>query len=246
MPRSYFRQVPNFEYVNRNYNRKNSNDFLAVKNLFKRVKIRDDIFQNLAYFGKYTIIGDERPDNIADKVYGQAEYDWVILLANNILNIHNEWPLSNADFESVMLEKYGSYENLNAVSHYEIREDVKNSLGQVLISEGTRVPEKIIDNRKKISDVENPGYLKEYVPYYIESNDPRLNKDVLYTNITVPVTNYQVEEKINDEKRNIFVLKQSYLGIVLSDLDKIMRYRKGSPQFLSENLKRADNIRLYG
>lgn len=246
MPRSYFRQVPNFEYVNRNYNRKNSNDFLAVKNLFKRVKIRDDIFQNLAYFGKYTIIGDERPDNIADKVYGQAEYDWVILLANNILNIHNEWPLSNADFESVMLEKYGSYENLNAVSHYEIREDVKNSLGQVLISEGTRVPEKIIDNRKKISDVENPGYLKEYVPYYIESNDPRLNKDVLYTNITVPVTNYQVEEKINDEKRNIFVLKQSYLGIVLSDLDKIMRYKKGSPQFLRENLKRADNIRLYG
>lgn len=245
MPRSYFRQVPNFEYVNRNYNRKNSNDFLAVKNLFKRVKIRDDIFQNLAYFGKYTIIGDERPDNIANKVYGQAEYDWVILLANNILNIHNEWPLSNADFESVMLEKYGSYENLNAVSHYEIREDVKNSLGQVLISEGTRVPEKIIDNRKKISDVENPGYLKEYVPYYIESNDPRLNKDVLYTNITVPVTNYQVEEKINDEKRNIFVLKQSYLGIVLSDLDKIMRYRKGSPQFLRENLKRADNIRLY-
>jgi hypothetical protein len=246
MPRSYFRQVPNFEYVNRNYNRKNSNDFLAVKNLFKRVKIRDDIFQNLAYFGKYTIIGDERPDNIANKVYGQAEYDWVILLANNILNIHNEWPLSNADFESVMLEKYGSYENLNAVSHYEIREDVKNSLGQVLISEGTRVPEEIIDNRKKISGDENDDYLIKYVPYYIESHDPRLNKDVLYTNITVPVTNYQVEEKINDEKRNIFVLKQSYLGIVLSDLDKIMRYKKGSPQFLRENLKRADNIRLYG
>ena len=77
---SYFRQVPDFDYINRNAGSTLISDYLPVKNLFKRGKLREDIFGNLAYFTKYQIVGDERPDNVAYDFYNDATLDWVILL----------------------------------------------------------------------------------------------------------------------------------------------------------------------
>ncbi|MBM5783198.1 MAG: hypothetical protein FJ368_07265, partial [Pelagibacterales bacterium] len=110
MTKPYFRQVPNFEYVSRNAGEQNISDYVAVKNLFKRGKLREDIFGNLNFFTKYKIIGDERPDNVAFKLYGDSTLDWVVLLSNNILNIQSEWPMTQRTFDQVMLNKYGSYE----------------------------------------------------------------------------------------------------------------------------------------
>ena len=82
---NYFKQVPNLEYVSRLPNAKIS-DYITVKNLFKRGNLADDIFQDLTIFTKYEIKGDDRPDNVANKVYEDPDLDWVILLANNIIN----------------------------------------------------------------------------------------------------------------------------------------------------------------
>lgn len=87
---SYFRQVPDFEYVSRLPDAKIS-DYAPVKNLFKKGKLREDIFQDLSFFTKYKINGDDRPDNVAYKVYQDSTLDWLVLLCNNILNIQTEW-----------------------------------------------------------------------------------------------------------------------------------------------------------
>ena len=112
MPQSYFRQIPNFEYVNRNKGTTDISDYISVKNLFKRGKLRSDIFGNVNYFTKYKIIGDERPDNIANQEYGDSKLDWVILLSNNIINLQTEWPLPQSSLDEVLLEKYGTYDKL--------------------------------------------------------------------------------------------------------------------------------------
>ena len=106
MPRPYFRQLPNFEYVNRTSSKdgKSEGDYTIVKNLFKKGKLRDDIFQDATFFTKYTIKGDDRPDNVANKIYGDPTLDWVVLLSNNIVNIQSEWPLSQADFNTYLTE----------------------------------------------------------------------------------------------------------------------------------------------
>ena len=70
-------------------------------------------------------------------------------------------------------------------------------------------------------------------------------KTVATANLVTEVTNYQYEEKIEDAKRNIFLLKVRYLNLVTDDLEEIMTYKKGSTQYVDETLKRADNIRLY-
>ena len=219
---SYFRQVPNFEYVNVLPDAK-IGDYLPLKNLFKKGKLRDDIFQNIAFFEKYKIQGNDRPDNVAFKVYDDPTLDWVVLLSNNIINIQTEWPISQDDFDRFLLDKYGNYDTLyNGIHHHET-EEVKNSQGVKIVPAGLKV---------------DSTYSVSYYDYFID-------QQIDTGNISVPVTNYEYEEKLENDKRNIYLLKSTYLGIILNDMPEIMEYKEGSSQYVSETLKRGDNIRLF-
>jgi DNA-binding transcriptional regulator YhcF (GntR family) len=218
---NYFNRLPDFDYVSRLPDAKIS-DYIRVKNLFKKGKLREDIFQDLTFFTKYEIVGNDRPDNVAFKEYNDSNLDWVVLQSNNIINIQTEWPLSQRDFDRYMLEKYSTYDNLyNGIHHYETVE-TKNSKGVVIIPGGQQVP----------SD------------YSVTFYDDKLEQ-MITSSEKVTVTNYQYEEKIQENKRNIFLLKPDNLPLILDDMEDFMPYRKGSTQYVSETLKRADNIRLY-
>ena len=219
---NYFSRLPDFEYVSRLPDAKIS-DYIRVKNLFKKGVLREDIFQDLAFFTKYDIRGNDRPDNVSFDVYGRSDLDWLVLTANNIINVQTEWPMSQADFDRYLLDKYGTYEKMNATHHHETIE-IKNTDGVTIVAAGLRVE----------SDFS--------VNYF----DYKLQQVVTANSITTEVTNYQYEEKLENEKRHIFILKPFYLNVVLDDLQEMMIYEKGSTQYQSETLKRADNIRLYG
>ena len=142
MTQSYFRQVPNLEYVNRTKGNTDISNYINVKNLFKRGRLRPDIIGNLNFFTKYKIIGDDRPDNVAYKEYNNSSLDWVVLLSNNILNIQDEWPLPQSSLDEVLLEKYGTYEKLHSgVHHYETVE-IKNTKGGIILPGGLETPNK--------------------------------------------------------------------------------------------------------
>ena len=218
---NYFNYLPDFEYVSRLPDAKIS-DYIRVKNLFKKGVIRDDIFQDITFFTKYQIQGDDRPDNVASKVYNDSKLDWIVLQSNNIVNLQTEWPLSQNDFDRYCLEKYGDYNTLyNGVHHYETIE-LKNSSGVVILPASKTVP----------SD------------FSISFYDDQLEQ-VISASETTTVTNYEYEDNIQTNKRNIFLLKQEYIPVVIDDVEDIMSYRKGSTQYMSRTLKRADNIRLY-
>jgi hypothetical protein len=72
-----------------------------------------------------------------------------------------------------------------------------------------------------------------------------IDQQITTGNISIPVTNYEYEEKVENDKRNIFLLKPRYLNIVFDDMEELMQYKKGSTQFVNESLKTGDNIRLY-
>lgn len=219
---SYFQRVPDFNYVSRLPDSK-IGDYVRVKNLFKKGKIREDIFQNVAFFEKYKIVGDDRPDNVAFEVYDDSSLDWVILLSNNILNIQSEWPLPQTDFDRFVLDKYGDYNTLyNGIHHYETIE-VKNTQGVTIVPTGLQV---------------ESSYSVSYYDFFTDLQ-------VTTGNLATPITNYEYEEKVENDKRNIYILKPRYLNIVFDDMEEIMQYKKGSTQFVSESLKTGDNIKLY-
>jgi len=217
----YFNNIPNFDYVSRLPNAKIS-DYITVKNFFKRGFIREDIFENLAFFTKYQIKGDDRPDNVAWEIYQESGLDWLVLTCNNIINVQSEWPMSQENFERFLLDKYETHEALNNTHHYETIE-VKDTLGSIILKEGNWV-----DSNFSLT-------------YY----DNILEKQITADPTNKPITNYDYEIKIEDEKRNIFLLKPQYLNIIYDDMDEIMEYKKGSSQYKTETLKTADNIRLY-
>ena len=220
---NYFRQVPDFDYVSRLPDAKIS-DYLTVKNIFKKGKLADDIFQDLTIFTKYEIDGDDRPDNVANKFYDDPDLDWVVLLSNNIINVQSEWPLPQRDFDRYVLEKYGTYEKLNAVHHYETKE-CKNSVDAVVVPEGLQV---------------DSDYSVTYYDWYLSGEITKSSSDIV-----VEVTNYEYESKLEDAKRSIYLLKPKYLNIVKDDMDNMMKYKKGSTQYVDGTLKVAENIRLY-
>ena len=223
MANPYFRNLPEFEYVNRTKNGRNEGDYSVVKNFFKRGKLREDIFQDLTFFTKFTVEGDDRPDIVATKVYDDPTLDWVVLLANNITNIQSEWPMSQADFNTYITEKYENETTLySGIHHYEANE-VKTSRDVIIIPSGMRVG------------------VGQSVSFY----DDGLGQQVTKTDVASPITNYIYEDRLNNAKRNIFILKPQYLQIVFDDLENIMQYKEGSTQYVSETLARGDNIRLY-
>ena len=222
MSNRYFRNIPDFEYVNRTKDGQFISNYTQVKNFFKKGRIREDLFQDLTVFEKYSVKGDDRPDNVAFEIYDDPTLDWVVLTSNNITNVQNEWPLSQKGFEDYILDKYKTHEKLNEIHHYESNE-VKDTNGVIIFPKGV-----------KVSAAQSVSYF-----------EPLSEESVTVNPISRAITNFEYEQKVNDDKRRIFLIKPIYLGVVFDDLEEMMTYKEGSTQFVSESMKRADNIRLF-
>ena len=217
----YFRHVPDFDYPSRLKDAKKISQYTRVKNLFRRAKLADDIFGDVSYFTKYKIIGDERPDNVAYKIYGDATLDWLVLLANNVINQTDEWPLPQQSMYNYMLDKYQNDAALGAIHHYESKEFKVNDV--TIVPAGLRVP-------------------RSYQIEYYNAVAKRYEFSPL---LSLPITNYEYEHRKENAKRNIFVLKAEFAPIIMEDMRKMMPYKEGGDQYVDPHLKKAENIRLY-
>jgi len=211
---SYFRELPEIQYQSPLSDKNSSLDYVTVKNLFRRVKLRDDLQNVFTAFNKYQIPDGVRPDNVAEDVYGSADYDWVVLLTAGIVNIKDEWPLSNRDLYRYVQNKY-TIQKLNDIRFHETTE-VKDSVGRVILPAGKSVDAGFT--------IPNP-------------NNPTMNLTPV-----AGVTNYEYEVRKNDEKRGIYLLKPQYLQIYLNDIRRIMYYDKSS-QYINTRLVRTENTR---
>lgn len=135
---SYFRELPDIEYQSPLSDRNSSLDYVRVKNLFRRVKLRDDLKNIFTLFNRYEIKEGARPDSVAEELYNKADYDWVVLISAGIVNVRDEWPLSNYHLYNYALEKYGG--EINATKHYETKE-IKDDSGRVILPAG-----KVVDS----------------------------------------------------------------------------------------------------
>ncbi len=215
-PNSYFRQLPELDYPSLVNDRNSVYDYQVVKNLFKRAVIRDDIFDEVTAFTKYSVVGDERPDQVANRFYKDSGLDWVILTTNNIVHVRDEWPMGNQDFLTYLNGKYTSQE-LSNIHHYETKV-IRDSNGKLIQPSGLTVPE---------------GYSMTFVDNGVLRTESKITS---YTFL-------EHETNLNDAKRNIDILRQEYLNFFLEEFGNIMEY-KPSNQFVTKRLKKTENPRL--
>ena len=212
---NYFDLYPDVELPSFSDKRRSSFDYIKIKNLFKRGKIRDDIYGSVTAFSKYVILEGERPDTVARKLYDDEQLDWVVLISNNIISVQDEWPMDQYDFERYLDNKY-SREQLGEIHHYETKEIRKNDIiilqgGLVVDSDFTYNYADPKGNNKSVNSAESVSYLK-----------------------------YEIDK--NDAKRTINVLKKKYIGTIIDDMRQILTYTDSS-QFVNRKLKKGDNIR---
>ena len=219
---NYFRKLPNLDYPSLLKNRESNVDYVQTKNLFRRVKIREDLFANFMQFDKYEIVGDERPDNVSEKVYGRDDLDWVVLLSNNIIDINNEWPLSQSQLNIFLSDKYTPQE-LVSIHHYETLE-LRDNKNQLILPAGLVVDE-------------------DFNLEYFSGGQVKSTNSLINGRPVKAVTFYDYENSQNDKKRNINVLKEEFLGLFLKDFKRIMKYDKSS-QYINRTLKRTENPRI--
>jgi len=211
----YFRELPDVDYQSFLSDSNSNRNYLRVKNLFRRNKLRDDLQNVFTIFNKYEIPEGSRPDTVAEEYYGSATLDWVVLMTAGIINVRNEWPLSNRDLYRFAVEKYG-IENLTAPHHYETIE-VKDNQNRLILPEG-----KVVDSDFTIP---NP-------------NNPTVN-----INPVTSIENYEYEVRKNREKSSIYLLKPRYLQQFLNDMRQIMLYDRSS-EFINEKLIRTENTKV--
>ena len=210
---TYFRELPNLNYQSTLSDRSSSQDYVQVKNLFRRAKLRDDLRYIFTSLVDYYISEGMRPDQVADNVYGDPELDWVVLTSANIINVRDEWPLESREMYEFGSNKYGN--DLNQIRHYETKE-VKDSSGRLILPKG-----KIVDSGFTIPDPSSP---------------------TATLNPVGGVTNYEYESKLNDAKRSIYIISPDYLQVFLNDMKDIMRYTDSS-QFIDVDLIQTENTR---
>ena len=111
---SYFNYFPLMAY-----DVKGDRNYKLVPDIIKRVKIRSAVKSGALLFDKYDVKYGERPEDIAFKYYGNAEYHWVILLVNNVTDRFYGWPLTQPQLDAFLTDKYGKGSE-DAVHHYEL------------------------------------------------------------------------------------------------------------------------------
>ena len=215
---SYFRELPDLEYQSFLSNSNSSQNYLKVKNLFRRCKIRDDLQSIFTVFNKYEIKEGARPDTVAEEIYGSSDLDWIVLMSAGIISVRNEWPLSNYELYKYADNIYGT--ELNSTRFYETKE-IKDSNGKVILGSGN-----IVDEDFSIRYYDNGEFITK-----------------TGTNVKTGISNLTYETRINNSKRTIYILKVEYLQQFLNDMRKEMRYSSSS-QYVSENLARTENTRI--
>ena len=217
---AYFQELPNISYPSLLPRSNKAEDRIIVKNIFKRAKLRDDVEQAITAFNYYQIEDGMRPDMVAEKLYSDPELDWVVLTSNNITNIRDQWPLSHNDLYEHMLEKYGSETNIQGIHHYETRQ-VLDEYNRVVVPAGLEV---------------DFNFTFSYMNF---------SNTIVTVNPVVPLTHYEYEVRLNEEKRRIKVLRPEYLNTYISEHREIMEYEDSS-DYISKRLKGTYNPRISG
>ena len=101
------------------YDVKGNKNFKFLPDILKRVKIRSGLSASRFVFDKYNVKEGEKPEDVAFKYYGDAQYHWIIMMVNNITDRYYGWPMTQADFADFLTDKYGAGSE-DAVHHYEL------------------------------------------------------------------------------------------------------------------------------
>jgi len=186
---NYFSYFPTTFHDLRNTGRKTE-----VTNILRRFKVKDKLKDNVGIFYEYSIQEGDRPDVIADKFYGNANYAWIVLHYNDIIDPFFDWPLFGENFRRFIISKYGSVATAQATvkNYYQILS------AEFIRNDGTRVPrrEVVVDQTTYNS---------------LSPTDRRTE------------TAYDYEVELNEDRKQIQLLEPRFVSQAIDEVETILQ-----------------------
>jgi len=206
---------------------KQRSNFVLSRNIFVRLRIIREVLSNMSTYYEHIIQDDHTPEILADKVYGDPEAHWIILLANNIHDPQYDWPLNSNDWNAYMIAKYGSIETAQTTyRHYE------KVVNREETSTGTITEFRYVVNQANLAS--NLSSTLNTVPYDHYGNlaeDQEVSTYNLQTGKTVveiisreAITYYDWELNLNEAKRTIKIIKPEYYRQISAEFDRLVKY----------------------
>jgi len=203
----YFSYLPNVHYA-LSANKAGQIEYAEMKDFFRLATIRDDIFREDTVYTKYSVKNGARPDQISYELYGDEQYYWILLQINEITDYYNQWPLSDKELDEYVSKKYGT-NGASEIHHYETVETF-DSAGNLVLPGGLQVPED-----------------------FVYTYPSEIGGTVYLTSLPLYVTNIGYERSINDDKSEIFALKEKYIQDYVREYKNYGRNVKSQVSFIS-------------
>lgn len=180
-----------FPYI---YYQAAQNDPKIVKDILRRVAYRMSIRNEVRMFLAYNLKDTDTPEVVAERLYGRPDLHWVILILNDMFNRWADWPLPQDRLRAFVIEKYGAGNELET-HHYELIDGTWTN---------------------------GPIYLEDSDDYNLQDSAGEfLAVQNIVTNIgqPLPVSNTEYEDRQNEEKRKIRILRPDYVPALIEEFD---------------------------
>ena len=168
-----------------------------VTDVLKRIALSKELRDNTSVYDLYDINDGETPEIVANKVYGDPQLHWVLLIANDIIDPRFDWPMSYYNLLQYCIAKYGENQIYNHHHH------VNSS--NFITPDG-----RLLENESTFSSI---------IPIVFQSTNS-IESELLLENTDlnlIPVTNFDYENEINESKRLIRIIKPA----VVSEIDSL-------------------------
>lgn len=194
---AYFPLVPKLKYFNN-----------VVTNLTARAVFVEAIKKYSTMYYPYVIRDRDTADSIAAKYYGSSSYDWLVYMANNIIDPYTEWPKPYLQFQDYIVKKYGSMEA--AVEQIEFYRR-KPEIAYINI-DGTDF------------DTSNPNLATfTSVEMYDDIRITPDTYDIVDDQINYTAVNaYDYEFELNESRRNIVLIGDAYADSIYRELRDLL------------------------
>ena len=224
----YFRSIPDIQYDTKPVNYPfTSSDFIVAKNFFRRFQLNPDVFDFALLYDQTTVEDGERLDQVAYRMHGKAEYDWIIVLVNNLIDPQFNWPMSDHVLRTYAEEKYD--DPYSEILYYETREirvnqKIKHDLSSVdrfvtVLEPGLRV---------------SSQFYNDFFTYFDGTN----TVSVPGSSVSRAITAFEHEQRENDNRRTIYTLRNDLISRFIEEFRGKNAYGKSS-DYISNKLKKT-------
>ena len=195
---NFFSEFPRTSYTLDDYQSRQ-----VVVDIFRRVILSKEYFENSLYYEEYEVLHGETPEEVSYRFYGTTDLSWAILMVNNVVDPRFEWPISEESLYKVVEDRYGGAQNVFTINRAVNAKGYQVETFFVLTEDSTHEePVRLL--------FENPG-------------EDNINTPIAYQDsslISQFESNFEVESQKNESKRRIKILKPEIM------LEVVDRYKR--------------------